>query len=83
MPPERRIRCAPRDMAGMEVLVIALLVVPPILVGVVGWAAARVGARSERRAELGLGRRRVGQRAAYTRMRSEPGAEPEPEHRAA
>jgi hypothetical protein len=54
----------------MEVLVICLLVLPPIVVGVVGWAAGRIGTRAERRAEL-LAHR---QRAGYARVAGDPDA---------
>jgi hypothetical protein len=53
---------------SMELLVVGLLVLPPVLVGIVGWCAARLSARDERRHDLGLER----QRAGYARLGDEP-----------
>jgi hypothetical protein len=51
----------------MEVIVVGLLVVPPVLVGIVGWCAARLSARDERRHDLMPDRRRAG----YAKLRPE------------
>ena len=45
---------------SMELIVVGMLVLPPVMVGVVGWCAARLSARDERRHDLGLGKQRVG-----------------------
>lgn len=53
---------------SVEVFVVGLLVLPPVLVGIVGWCAARISARDERRHDLGLDRQREG----YARLGSDP-----------
>jgi hypothetical protein len=52
----------------MELVVVGMLVLPPVAVGVVGWFAARLSARDERRSELILEAQRVG----YSRLGAEP-----------
>jgi Tfp pilus assembly protein PilX len=63
----------------MEVIVVALLVLPPVLVGIVGWSAARLGAREERRSEALLD----AQRAGYARLGTEEAAAAVRDRRAA
>jgi hypothetical protein len=53
---------------GIEAIVVAMLVLPPVLVGVVGWCAGRLSARDERRHDLGIGKQRVG----YAKLGSAP-----------
>jgi len=46
----------------MDVIVVAMLVLPPVLVGIVGWCAARIGARHDHCSNLRLDTQRVGYR---------------------
>jgi hypothetical protein len=53
---------------SIDVIVVALLVLPPLLVGIVGWFAARLSARDERRSEALLD----AQRAGFARLGADP-----------
>lgn len=64
---------------SMDVIVVGLLVVPPVLVGIVGWFAARLSARDEQRSEALLD----AQRAGFARLGAETRAPERDERRAA
>lgn len=53
---------------SVELIVVGMLVLPPVVVGVVGWFGVRLSARDERRSELIL----EAQRAGYARLGDEP-----------
>ena len=63
----------------MELIVVGLLVVPPVLVGIFGWAAAKLGSRADRITDRHIAE----QRAALARLGREPRPAPHASRRAA
>jgi hypothetical protein len=63
----------------MDLIVVGMLVLPPVLVGIVGWFAGRLSARDERRSEALLD----AQRAGFARLGTKPEETTGQERRAA